>query len=755
MPNVVLTLLGPPAVAFENGRPLSHALGGKALALLAFLALEPKEHTREELASLLWGESPEVEARASLRQTLMQLRTVLGDVVRADRRLVVLGGPMECDVLRFSRLATEDARAAASFDIPRFLAGFSVRHAPRFDEWASDTRASLLHRYTELLGTLSREAMGQWRWRDAVDYAERWLACDPFSDEAIRMAVEARYLAGDRGAALARFAEYRGLLERETGYEASRDLLNLVRRVESDVGRAKVRPVSDEWYARAPSFESSLIGRQEQWVRLIQQWKLAKKGDGRVVLLDGEAGVGKSRLSEEFLRWVVADGGTALRGRGYDAHAGVPYAPLVEAFEGLLNAPGLAGTSPEWLAYAARLLPELRRRFPNLADVSSAPDSTEGWRLFEGIAQLLISVAGERPVLVAIDDLHWLDEDSCNLLRFLMRRTEQAPVMWLGTLTLGDLEREAPAARLCRVVRAKPNATTLVVAPLSEADVWSLVREMGHLSTPNGGKRFAAQVHRVTGGNPFYVVELLKTMFAQGLLVVEADDPTREWKAALAALETGREFPVSRTVRDVIAERIARLPTELGEILITVAVAGGTGCRPGVLSHVHGISRLHAAAVCDALVDRQLLVEEGGSYRCAHPVIAHVVRDGLSPARRSEVHRALAVTLERDLTTASRAGMAGEIARHADHGDEPRLAYLYALQASEAAVERFAYTEALSWLDLAAGAARAPDESAEVNRRTADNLEAAGWREVPADIRPGGPATREIVKDDLDLPVKG
>jgi predicted ATPase len=496
-----------------------------------------------------------------------------------------------------------------------------------------------------------------------------------------------------------------------------------------------------------------LIGRQDQWTQLIQQWKSAKKGDGRVLLLYGEAGSGKSRLSEEFLRWVVADGGTALRGRGYDAQAGVPYAPLVEAFEGLLNAPGVAGTSPEWLAYAARLLPELRQRFPGLGDVTSAPDSTEGWRLFEGIAQLLLSVASERPVIVAIDDLHCLDEDSCNLLRFLIRRTEQAPVMWLGTLTLGDLEREAPAARLCRVVRAKPNATALAIGPLSEADVWRLVRELGHLSTPTGGRRFAARVHRVTGGNPFYIIELLKTMFAQGLLVVDA--PTGEWMAALAALETGREFPVSRTVRDVIAERIARLPAELGEILMTVAVAGGTGCRPGVLSHVHGISRLHAAAVCDALVDRQLLVEEGGSYRCAHPVIAHVVRDGLSPARRSEVHRALAVTLELTLTTESRAGMAGEIARHADRGGEPGLAYRYALQATDAAVERYAYTEALSWLDLAAGAARSPEESSEVNRRTADILEVAGWREVPADVRPGGPATREIVKDDLDLSVRG
>jgi DNA-binding SARP family transcriptional activator len=751
--SIALTLLGPPTVALEDGRTVVPSLGAKALALLAFLTVESKEHTREELAGLLWGESPEAEARASLRQALMQLRTSLGDVVRADRRLVGLAGTVECDVLRFARLAGEDPRAAASLDIPRFLAGFSVRHAPRFEEWASETRAALIHRYTELLGTLSREAMGQWRWRDAVDYADRWLACDPLSDEAIRLAIEARYLSGDRGAALARFADYRVALERETGCEPSKSLLNLVRRVESEIGRTEVRPVSDEWYARAPAFESSLIGRENQWTQLLQAWKATKKGEGRVVLLDGEAGVGKSRLSAEFLRWVVADGGTALRGRGYDAHAGVPYAPLVEALEGLLNAPGVAGTSPEWLAYAARLLPELRQRFPGLGDVSTAPDSTEAWRLFEGVAQLLTAVASERPVILAIDDLHGLDDDSCNLLRFLIRRTEHSPVMWLGTLTLGALEREAPAARLCRVVRAKANALTLALAPLTEADVWSLVRELGQMRTPTGGRRFAGRVHRITGGNPFYIVELLKTMFAQGLLVV--DEQTGEWKVAPAALESGREFPVSRTVRDVIAERIARLPPELGEILITVAVAGGIGCRAGLLSHVHGISRLHAAAVCDALVDRQLVVEEEGSYRCAHPVIAHVVRDGLSPARRTEVHRALALTLELTLNTAGRARIAGEIARHADRGDEPGLAYRHALQATDAAVERYAYAEALSWLDLAAGAARTPEESADVNRRTADILEVAGWREVPPEVRPGGPATREIVRDDLDLPVKG
>ena len=216
--------------------------------------------------------------------------------------------------------------------------------------------------------------------------------------------------------------------------------------------------------------------------------------------------------------------------------------------------------------------------------------------------------------------------------------------------------------------------------------------------------------------------------------------------------EQGREFPVSQTVHDVIAERIERLPDELREILMTIAVAG-LGCRSEVLSHVHGISRLHAAGVADALVDRRLLIEEGGSYRCAHPVIAHVVRDGLTEARRSEVHRSLALALER-LTASSGSGeMAREIARHADQGGEPALAYRFARMAGDAAVERYAFAEALAWLDLAAANATAPDQADVVNLLTAQVLEAAGWSEAPIAERQGGPVTRGLAREDFDLRV--
>ncbi len=279
----------------------------------------------------------------------------------------------------------------------------------------------------------------------------------------------------------------------------------------------------------------------------------------------------------------------------------MPYEPVADILREALGAPGLAGASPEWLVEVARLVPELRQRFPSLAEPLRPADSTESWRLFEGIAQLLLALAGERPVAVSIDDLQWCDEDTCNLVRYLIRRLEHAPVLWLGAVTLGEVERDAPAARFCRVLRAKSHADTIELQPLTEEQLWRMIRELGHVSTPTGARRLAARVHRITGGNPFYVIELLKTMLAQGTLA--ADQNSGEWTVPAAGVAVSREYPLSQTVQDLIAERIDRLPAELRELLITVAVAGSGG-RPDVLSHVHGISRLRAAAMADALVEQ-------------------------------------------------------------------------------------------------------------------------------------------------------
>ena len=751
MPLLVLRLCSDVALRTADGAPIEPPLGAKTLGLLAFLALEPGAHRRERLTALLWGEFPEEKARASLRQALTHLRDALGDALRIDRATVELASQLTCDVTEFLRLGSSDPAAALAIEIPRFLEGLPVRNCQAFDEWAEEKRRDLSTRYAALLAFGARDAMARRAWVDARQLAERWHRLDVLSDEPIALMVEAQFLSGDRAGALATYGRHVARLGAEAQGTPSRSLAALAARIEnSATTKAPPRRASEGWYQHAPSFDASLVGRSREWQVLKHAWEGVAAAGGSVALIEGEPGVGKTRLADDFLRWVTSRGGMVLRGRGYDARGGAPFGALIEALRSTLDAPGLAGVDAQWLSEAARVLPELRRRFSQLPDVSASA-LADGWRLYEAVGQILLALSEERPLAVMIDDLHWCDADSCALLHFLVRRLTDSRVLWCATFTVGEVERDAPAARLTRALRAVRGAAHVTLAPLSEEEVWQLVRELGRVDAPTGGRRLAARIHDVTAGNPFYVIELLKTLFAQDILSV--DPETKAWIVSPTAAGNGG-FTYAPTVHDAIADRIECLPDEIHAVLISVAAAG-RGCRAEVLSHVHGISRLHAAMLADALVDRHLVVEEDGVYRCAHPTIGAVVRARLTTSRRREVHRALALTLElllpkRGLTDFE----VGEIARHADEAGDHALTYRYALLAADAAASRSAFDDALSWLDLASGAAATESETETVDRITSRVLAQAGWREAPPVRARGSLTTRRVDPADLDLPLR-
>jgi len=753
MPALALRLCGDVALTSDDGMLVEPPLGSKTLALLAFLALERGPHRREEVTALLWGEYPEDKAKASLRQALTHLRDAIGDALVVDRVSVELRGVLACDVEDFLRLAPHDPAAATAIDVPRFLANLSTRNCPAFQEWVDEKRLELVGRYTSLVASCTREAMARREWRDAARFAERWVKLDDLADEPVAALIEAQHLSGERASARLTHARYVARLAAETQRAPARTISELVSRLEQAPAEQKPPKAKETWYERAPSFVGGLIGRAREWEVLRRAWTAASTTSSRIVLIEGDPGAGKSRLADDFLHWVASQGGIVLRGRGYDAHAGAPFGAVIEALRSAIDAPGVAGVDPEWLGEIGRVLPEIRRRFPTLPDTTAANLATDGWRLFEAIAQVLLAISEDSPVAVLIDDLQWCDADSCSLLHFLVRRLGEAQVMWCATFTLGEIERDAPAARLARALRAARDSECVVLSPLSEDDVWRLIRELARVGAPDGARRLAARIHQATAGNPFYVIELLKTLFARELLTV--DPTTDEWIVRPAAITDATLAALSPTVHDAIAERIECLPDHLNALLVSIAVAG-RGCRTDVLSHLHGISRLHAAALGDALVERHLAVEEDGVYRCAHPTIANVVRARVSTSRRREVHRALALTLEMLLPKgrSPEGNAAGEIARHAEQAGDRPLAYRYALLASDACSERCAYDEALTWLDLASAVADAPEESEIVDRTTARILDQAGWREGPPVRAPISSPITTVAHSDLDLPTR-
>jgi len=301
MPSLSLTLCGRVGVAGPG--VTADAIGAKSLALLAYVALEPGAHTRDELTALLWGEYPEEKAKASLRQALTHLREQVPGVLRVERTTVSLvAGEVDCDVTTFLGLARESPRAAADIPVARFLEGLHLRRSSAFEDWADGMRASLVKRMTDVLTVVTREALATRQWREAARLAERWVAVAPLSAASNAARIEALFMAGDRELALDAFGDYRTRLAKETGQPPERELLELAERIRASKSSTPKRQATEDWYANAPSFEGSLVGRDREWDALMQVWRTAAGGKGRVALIEGDAGVGKTRLAEDLIR---------------------------------------------------------------------------------------------------------------------------------------------------------------------------------------------------------------------------------------------------------------------------------------------------------------------------------------------------------------------------------------------------------------------------------------------------------------------
>jgi DNA-binding SARP family transcriptional activator len=741
MPEIALRFCSHPSI--QNGSEDAGALPAKSLALLAFLALETGPRSREELTALLWGESPEEKASASLRQALSHLRTTFGDRLRIDRTTVELDPGVATDVALFERTVGLDPDAALAIDIPRFLSVLHLKNTPAFEEWLEATQGRLMRKYRRAVIDCAKAAAARREWHRAAELAEKWLQLEPSSEDAAHLLVEARYLDGDETGALGAYSEFRARLEAAEERVPNLALRELVNRIESGRSRVPTPDQNDDWHEVTSHFSVALTGRRREWEVLLKAWSDVRNGLSRFIIVEGESGIGKTRLTDDFARWITTQGGSVLRSRAFEEGQTIPFSVMLEVLRAALNVPGVAGTDPVSLAEVARVVPEIRRRFPSLPQPGPAAGNA---LLLEAVAEVLMAAAEDHPIAVVIDDFQWCDPDSCTMLHYLVRRLEHSAVFWCATLNPSGLGRDAPAARLVRAIRASPATTRLELGPLGGEQVWSMIRELGHIKEATAGHRFATRVHEVTGGNPFYVIELLKTLLSQGWLSVHPE--TGEWTVAHRPEGEPDVGTMSPTVQEAIAQRLARLPDDLHAILMSIALSG-PGCRTSALSHIHGISRLRAATIGDALVERYFAIEDGGLYRCAHSVIASVVRTEMSTTRRREMHRAIALAMIAVAENGDGSADPGEVAQHAEQGGELRIAYQYALEASQSSRERSAYEEALAWLDLASSCASTPDQTSTVDRATASLLEVAGWPEAPALPRRSG--VFALSRGDFDL----
>src|SRR2546421_2039085 len=469
-----LAVLGPPQV-FHEGRRLTFALR-KAQALLLYLAVEGGLHPRSQLAALLWPDSEPQDARRALRNALALLRRLLADRdasapapshLLSEQDLLGLDpqAPLALDLevvqqayqqaQRHSTLPCQEQRAALVSQVQHalalvrgaFLEGFWLREETGFDAWVQQQQQQWQVRLQLLFERLSSWQESGGELEPAQATLLRWLALDPLAEEAYRRLMRVHLALSDASAALQVYATCRGRLAEELQVKPSAETVALAEHIRATAARRgshPARPSIAKAENQPPSeLVAPLVGRAQAFAQLTGRYQQARQGQPQAVLLAGEAGIGKTRLAREFVAWARAQGAEVLSGQAFEMGGRLPYQPLIEAVRPRLE----EENAPEdlldnlWLAEPSRILPELRVRYSDLP----APTQDElaaKVRLFEAVARLVDALAQRGPLVLLLDDLHWVDGASLDLVRYLGRhwKGHGSPVLLLSTVRREGLE---------------------------------------------------------------------------------------------------------------------------------------------------------------------------------------------------------------------------------------------------------------------------------------------------------------------------
>jgi DNA-binding SARP family transcriptional activator/dipeptidyl aminopeptidase/acylaminoacyl peptidase len=460
-----LRLLGAPSLKDRNGVTPPSLGWGKPLALLAFLSVRG-ETRRDEIVDLLWRDVEEGKARNAFRQALHRLRSALGeDIIPQDREILRLipGSSLAID-LRDFEAAAASSRVGEAIECYRgeFLAGV-VLEEPAFDQWADLERIRLRARFRGVLehGAFAAQAAGEWA--AAIELSRRLVDVAPLDEIAARTAALSLLSAGRRAEARDVIVQFAGRLQAELGLPLPQELRTLLSRLDR-LGESAPTSAPP---APATAAQLPFTGREGEMSRLLALWRATSEDAGTLAVVDGEQGIGKSRLVTELAIHAKSLGrATVLVGREHPGTSLLPFASVAEALRPLVRASGVAGASRHLLAEASRLLPELRDTF-DLPALPHIEDEASRVRFFEGVAALVDAAAYEQPVMVVLEDLQHASPSTIDLVSYLVGRLAGSAVMFVLTIRAAAASAHV-VDRVRGLLAARPGtrALSLSLAPV-------------------------------------------------------------------------------------------------------------------------------------------------------------------------------------------------------------------------------------------------------------------------------------------------
>jgi DNA-binding SARP family transcriptional activator len=679
---VEFRLLGPLEAAVD-GAPV--ALGPpQQRALLALLLLHANEVvSRDRIIDELWGERPPATATKLVQVYVSALRKVLAPDVLVTRPpgYLVQVEPDALDLQRFQR-QLDAGGAALTAGTPaaaaeHFRSALSLWRGPALADLAHASFAQgAVQRLEELrLEALSDRieadlALGR---SDVAGELEALIAEHPLRERLRGQLMLALYRSGRQADALAAYQEARRALVDELGIEPGRELRDLEQRIlRQDPG---LDPDPEPAQAAEPA-RAGFVGRERELATLVGALDDALAGRGRLALVAGEPGIGKSRLADELGHRARQRGAKVCVGRCWEAGGAPAYWPWVQALRSYIrdaDAAALGRQLGDDGPELATIVPEVRGLVPDLPEASFPESEGARFRLLESVAAFLRNAAADGPLVVGLDDLHAADAPSLLLLRFVAGQLADAPILIVGCYR--DTEVGPELAETLAEVAREPTIRRVALRGLNGSDTSRLLTlTMGDAPADD----LAAEIHAETQGNPLFAEEIGRLLAAEG-------------QAAPGRL------PIPQGVREAIGRRLQRQSDPCREVLALASVVGRE-FDPDVIGRVSGLDENALFHALDEAADAGLVgavPEASGRLRFSHILVRDALYEDLPAPRRVRLHRAVGSALE-EIYAGNPEPHVAELARHYREAG-PALAAKaidYAQRAGDRAAAQYGYEEA-------------------------------------------------------------
>lgn len=631
-PLIRLGLLGPVQLLIGDEPPARELLWRKNLALLAYLARSPdRQRSRAHLLGLLWGDKPESAARHSLNEALRTLRRFGGEelVISAGERVTLAAGQVELDTDRLEAELAAGAHGEAAARIRGiFMEGFEVADSSTFEDWLAAERIQWRRRSVEALAACTETLLTRGAVVAASDAAEQAARLDPLSNAAARLGMRAAALTGERARSLELYERFRERLAAELAVEPEPETARLADRVRLERSWKLPEAVREE---EAPGRRPPLVGREQELERALAVWRRCVEGNRcGLLVLEGEPGIGKTRLAEEVLARARLDGGVLAAIRAVAADQEAPWSGVVGLLRGgMVDAPGLTWAPPAALAAAAVELPEWRERFGD--EISTATPAHLG----RALGEILLAVTDEQPLVLLVDDAEWLDGESALALAAALRDLEERACLLILTSAAQPPREEFEPLR-AHIGRALEGA----VIPLRALEAASLAAWAGHVLPdygPEARKRIARRLMADSAGIPLLASELLNAV----RLGLELEETPGEWPLPHKTLDQTLPGELPDAVTAAIRIGFRRLSRGAQRVLAAAAVLGDR-VEAKTLAAATGLSPEETEMALDELEWGRWLASEPRGYAFVARIVAEVVKEEMmTPGQRRRILEAV------------------------------------------------------------------------------------------------------------------